>query len=154
MLQRIQSVYLLLAALVAGVQFLPQLPLIRIEGDLTASGLDTHPFLADSAYQWTDHALLVVLTLLAAGTALGALGLFRNRLLQIKIARLAQLAFALLLLTAGILFYTALPSNSGSVNWTPAFGLAFPVLGILFSLLAIKGIRKDEALVRSMDRLR
>ena len=33
-------------------------------------------------------------------------------------------------------------------------GALLPVAGIVFNILAVRGIRKDEALLRSMDRLR
>lgn len=50
--------------------------------------------------------------------------------------------------------YSLSVANRTAADFTPGIGLAFPLLAILFLLLAARGIRKDEALVRAADRIR
>ena len=43
---------------------------------------------------------------------------------------------------------------SGDINFTLGFASLMPVVSIIPVVLAIRGIAKDEALVRSLDRIR
>ena len=64
------------------------------------------------------------------------------------------LASGLLLALAGFMAYNTLSSlpPNGSAQYQA--GLALPVVALVFQWLAGRSIRKDEKLVRSMDRLR
>jgi hypothetical protein len=75
MIQRIQSVFLLLAA--ASFGGLLSFP-------LAISDKPTAQFLADSVYDITDHIALLVLTILGIAISLITIFLFRNRPLQLK----------------------------------------------------------------------
>ncbi|RMF28919.1 MAG: DUF4293 family protein [Bacteroidetes bacterium] len=143
MIQRIQTLFLLLAAAAGGGLFLP-LPLARTPqpqpGGLFSDGLLTV----------TDDVLLSVLLGLGGGLAFAAIFLFRNRPLQI---RLTGLAFLVGLAGLGLGLYHFFTQGQAAAA-EPALGLALPVLFAVLCLLAIRFIRKDEELVRSMDRLR
>jgi hypothetical protein len=45
-------------------------------------------------------------------------------------------------------------STAGNASVSPCISHLFPLLMFIFSILAYKGVRKDELLVRSYDRLR
>lgn len=65
---------------------------------------------------------------------------------------LANTAMLLLLIAT---INKTLEKISGTVSeGTYGWGLALPLIGVLFIFLANRAIRKDEALVRSADRLR
>lgn len=149
MIQRIQSIYLLLAAAALGGQF--GLPYLQAGENDPARTL---PALSDGAFNPLDNPGLLGLTVLGAAVSLATIFLYKNRPLQARLAGVSAIAGVLLLalvaFTAKSTFDQA-PAGS-SIHFTA--GLALPVLALAFNWLATRAIRKDEALVRSMDRLR
>ena len=77
--------------------------------------------------------------------------LFRNRPLQM---RLTMIAGALSVLTLLVLVYTAFVTYKDSTFMLNYQTLLMPFFAGAFNLLAFRGIKGDEQLVRSMDRLR
>jgi NADH:ubiquinone oxidoreductase subunit 2 (subunit N) len=78
--------------------------------------------------------------------------LYKNRKIQIKFALAAiALSAALTALTAWFA-YSAGEKYQAVLN--PGVRTFLPLIILLFSILAFMGIRKDENLVRSYDRLR
>lgn len=135
MIQRIQSIWLVLAAAAsfAAIKF------------SFYSGTKVDNTFAELNGQ--SHFLLLILGVATALTALFALFLFKNRKLQMQLSLLG------LLLQVGILaFYFSRISDftNGNFALTSLLSFAIPV----FFLLAWLGIRKDEKLIKSMDRLR
>lgn len=149
MIQRIQSVYLLLAAGFFGSQF--ALPYLTTGATDPAT---TQPALADGAFNLFDNIGLLGLTGFGLVLSILAIFLYKNRPLQIKLVAVLTLVGALTLVLAAIATQTLrthLPEG-GSVQ----FGWAWigPVAALVLSRLAGGAIRKDEQLVKSMDRLR
>lgn len=142
MIQRIQSIFLLLAS---GACFgLLGLPLAETEQPL-AQG-----FFTDADFDILDHWSLLALFIGAGVLLLAAIFLYKNRPVQMKIALVS-----ILLVVGGAIAGGVLLGQSPAVDQAqPDLGIALPVLAILFSLLARRGINKDEKLVRSADRLR
>ncbi|WP_421772989.1 DUF4293 family protein [Gracilimonas sp.] len=73
----------------------------------------------------------------------------RNQLAWVKRAALLQvigLGFCV-----GVLFSLG---GIGTYLWDEALGTGLVVAGLLFQILALRFIKKDEELVRSMDRIR
>jgi glucan phosphoethanolaminetransferase (alkaline phosphatase superfamily) len=158
MIQRIQSVFLLLLAL--SMLSLLALPLWH-----KVDGL-THQELTLTAFNFTAQHMpkpatgapvwiIGLLALVSAAVAVYEIFQFRNRFLQLK---LGMLNLLLLVATFGAAFYF---SNQGEAllnpklegQFQPAFYL--PTLGLMLNLLANRFIRRDEQLVRnSYDRLR
>jgi hypothetical protein len=60
----------------------------------------------------------------------------------------------LLLVLVGIFFYLDYQLITANSLVSGEFGIVSPVLGIIFSALAGRGIKKDTQLVKSSDRLR
>ncbi|MCC6461557.1 MAG: DUF4293 domain-containing protein [Saprospiraceae bacterium] len=149
MIQRIQSIFLFLSAGALGGQF--ALPYGQTAADNPARSL---PALADGAFNPLDNIGLLGLTALGAILSLVAIFLFRNRMLQARLAGLGVLITLLLLVLVGISSKTTLDQIPEGGSMQLSAGLAMPVLALLFNWLAGRAIRKDEALVRSMDRLR
>lgn len=149
MIQRIQSIFLLLAAAALGSQF--ALPYGQTTADNPARSL---PALADGAFNPLDNIGLLGLTTLGALLALITIFLYKNRMLQARLAGLGVLVTILLLVLVGISSKTTLDQLPEGGSMQLSAGLALPVVALLFNWLAGRAIRKDEALVRSMDRLR
>lgn len=149
MIQRIQSIFLLLAAGALGGQF--AFPYLQTPADNPARSLTA---LADGVLNPLDNPGLLGLTGLGALISLAAIFLFKNRSLQMRLALVAAGIGIMLLVLLGITVKNTLDATpqGGSIEYT--LGLGLPVLALLFNWLAARAIRKDEALVRSMDRLR
>ena len=136
MLQRIQTIYLVVvAAISAGLIFAFNLWTTK-EGD---------EFFA------VDDYMYLGLFLGSAILALIAIGMFNNRQLQFVLGRLNIILNFILL---GLFVYRSL-NLSGETNVSEkGIGMLLPIFSIVFLVLANKAIKKDEDLVKSVDRLR
>jgi len=145
MIQRIQSVLLLLAA--AAVFALFKLP-FGSSKTIAESALFN-----DGIFSIQDHVGLLGLFCAAGAIAFITIFLFNNRPLQLKLSRVAIIANVIGIILAAVLFMQ--DSNAmGAVVPKEELGLGLPILSIIFAALAIRFINKDENLVKSMDRLR
>lgn len=142
MIQRIQTIYLLLAAGCGVLSWV--IPFGKIEWLNQPT----------TAYVANDSFWLTLLMIVSILLALIAIFLFKNRKLQFRLCIFGILAG----LAALVLEYQIVHTHQSqpaliqrAYYW---IGLALPVLIMLFFLLAARGIRKDEKLVRSLDRLR
>ncbi len=145
MIQRIQSIFLFLAA--AAAFALLKLPFATTPTQIEAT------FFADAAYNLNDHIALLIFFILAGLLALGSIFLYNNRQLQLKLTRFAIIANVVGLLLAVLLFVRA-SGGIGEVQIDDGLGVYLPVAFVIFALLALRYIQKDEKLVKSMDRLR
>lgn len=136
MIQRIQSVYLLLVALSAGV-----LPFwLALWTD--AAG---EPVLAQNVL-WVSLAFYA-----SAMLALVALVRFKDRKQQFVLNRFNMILNLFLL---GFFVYQSLTVSGEAGASEKGIGMLIPIFSIVFLVLANKAIKKDEDLVKSVDRLR
>jgi len=102
----------------------------------------------------TPTYLIAVLAVASAAVALFEISQFRNRFMQLK---LGILNFLLIVATIGATFYfSGVGEKMLNVKIPGTFeaGFYLPTLALMLNLLANRFIRRDEQLVRSMDRLR
>lgn len=145
MIQRIQSVFLLLAA--GGLGSLFAVPFARSQQPIEASS-----FMQDSLYNLSDHVALMVVFGLTAVLALVSIFLFRNRKLQLRLVALTLVGVvAGIALAVGLLLQQGITIDAGIQG---GIGAYLPLAAIVFLALAYRFIQKDDKLVRSMDRLR
>lgn len=144
MIQRIQSVYLLLAALLSGVG-------IFIFSLWTNE--DGSEYFALDAFS-NGNSMLIAITCLffvSALLTLVAIFQFKDRKKQFVIGRLAILDNLILL---GFLIYVT-QNLSGEISVSEkGIGLLIPIINVVLVTLANKAVKKDEELVKSVDRLR
>ena len=145
MIQRIQTLYLLLASGSFGASFLAPFATSEIAVPATV--------LADSRFEVADNALMSIGLGAAALATLAAIFLYRNRRLQIRSAW-AALALAVLGVIAGVIAFMQDGATIGAVEVEEQIGVGLPVIGALATVLGVRGIGRDEKLVRSADRLR
>lgn len=143
MIQRIQSIFLLIAAIASfallGTPF------------ATAKEKIAGPLFADNIYNLNDHLALLVIFVVAGALALASIFLFKNRETQLRISSIAMVANILGIgLALFLLFQNKIDFNSLALS----VGTFLPLIAIIFEWLANRSIRKDNKLVRSMDRLR
>ena len=142
MIQRIQSIYLLLVIFLSiGAPFFLKL---WVEADNEVFAFDL--FSNESIL----HKLVPVSFIISALLALIAIFCFNDRQQQFVLVRIIILINLFLL---GILIYLSL-NIPGEIFSEKGIGMLIPSIVILFSVLANKAIRKDENLVKSVDRLR
>ncbi len=144
MIQRIQSIYLLLVFLLCGV-FTNFISLWTLEGDIIQSINDL--FNAESIILKLVPLLYYIIAVLAFITIF----LFKNRQLQFVMGRLNILINLFLL---GALIYLSLTLSGETQVSEKGIGMFLPIVAILFLVLANRAIKKDEDLVKSVDRLR
>jgi hypothetical protein len=138
MLQRIQTVYLLIVFIAAAV-FPYLLPLWKINGVAVK-------------FNENNQILYVVLFGLSTVFTLISIISFKNRKQQFVLNRL-NLILNLILL--GLFVYRSLNlSGEAQVVTEKGIGMFLPILSIVMLVLANKAIKKDEDLVKSVDRLR
>lgn len=155
MLQRVQTVWLFFAtAAIFSLFLFPYLQVlnpdrtalaIKVTGvyqNINGQVVQTEPFLA-----------LTIVTVLLGLLPFVIIFFYRNRKKQINICYLAIIAIL------GYSFWLVQTAKQVIGNITLqmdnyGIGVILPSLAILFTILALRGIRKDEKLVRSADRLR
>lgn len=140
MIQRLQSLYLLFAALLVALFFV--------------LGADWRAYVG-TVYPWLTLTTLVLGGLVML-LALVSIFFYKNRSSQAKVVRVAQgLDLALVAVLVGCLVALSLNEEAAGLVPTSLYlTLMCPVAAYLFLLLAKRGIDKDIALVRSVDRLR
>jgi len=143
MIQRIQSVYLLLASAVSGGLIFVFDLWENLKGEVFILDLFTREsFLLK---------IVPILFILSAIVSLVDIFLYKKRQLQFVVGRLVILTNLILL---GLLIYVSL-TLPGEVSISEkGIGMFLPILAILLIVLANKAIEKDEDLVKSVDRLR
>ena len=155
MIQRVQSIWLLLAVITLICLFF--LPLLTKTVDGIGHGVYTTGLHREmngesgSGYSVTFAFSLITLNIAAALLSFGAIFFFKNRRLQKGIILSAILTIIAL---AALCIYHGQQLPGGFSGASIAAGTFLPVVALIFCLLAIRGIRKDEQLLRSADRLR
>ena len=155
MIQRIQTVYLLLSALLLGLMFfLPLAHAIGPENSVFRIMVWGYDDPTSSSSPIVNSLTLAATTLLGATIVLEIITVFRYKKRRLQ-KRLCTAQIVLLLLTAGV---TALYLKSvGEEGFGPvalSVTAAVPLVAAILTLLARRGIVKDDKLVRSLDRIR
>ncbi len=155
MLQRIQTVYLLIiVALTTAMLFLP-LANLQLNGEFykfDVMGLSTLTSPSELVYPtWSLFALTTIILLIALVTIF----LYKKRVLQIRLCVFnALLMLGFYGLVAFLLWNMKSSQETGEMAFNLKIALSFPVISLILDYLAIRNIGADEALVRSLNRLR
>ena len=137
MLQRIQTLYLLVVAIISGGLIFVFNLWTTAEGNVVFA---------------KDEMIALGLFAGSAILALVSIFKFKNRMSQFMLGRLNMILNLILL---GFFVYRIL-NASGEANSVSekGVGIFLPVISIVFLVLANRAIKKDEDLVKSVDRLR
>jgi Domain of unknown function (DUF4293) len=154
MIQRIQTLFL---GLVAFVMTLNLFSTVWKADTAEKSILLTPFFLSEKTIAGEEYhgvIYIAILILFIIGISIFSITRFKNRPLQLKLG----LANSVLLALVVVAFYTVIGKGKTMIaadavaHFDPGF--FFPLLAIVLNLLANFYIRKDEKLVKSVDRLR
>lgn len=155
MLQRIQSVWLFLAtACIFSLFLFPYLQYLNADG--TSSSLKVtgvYSNVAGQVVQTQDFIPLTIATVILGLIPFLAIFDFRNR------KRQKQLCYLTVILILGYSFWLVQTAKGviGNISLNTenyGIGVLLPSLAILFTILALRGIKNDEKLLKSADRLR
>ena len=161
MIQRIQSVYLALVLIFSFVGLVNTMGEWTFEGETVAS-FSNFTFSTYGGYSqyesWGPFCLGILLVLVMFLTLLSIM-LFRKRMRQLRLTIISPMLLVGYMLCFALFTYKYVATLAELIpGQIPEFHFAFlsllPIFSIIRNILAIQGIRKDEALVRSLDRLR
>lgn len=161
MIQRVQSLYLLIVAILSVVGLTGPLAAFNKNGNVVAefsnfvfNKIDKSIELPQPTGSWPLGIILIVV----AAISLTTIFFFNNRRLQIRliifniillIAYAAVFAFFAWIYTNGINeFYNE------NIEFQMKLAAVYPIVSLILSFLAFKGVRKDEKLVKSLERIR
>lgn len=158
MIQRIQTLFLMLAFIASALLF-TRLPIalfhVKEAGIIVPLNLISSYQNPETSQDTLTNINVIPLIILAAMVALLTIipvFLYKKRLIQLRITMFGFLANVILII---VLFFTA--DEMQNLLKTQAkyqFGAILPLISLIFIILASKAIKKDERLVKSADRLR
>ncbi len=172
MIQRIQSIYLLIVSVL--MLFLLVLPIakiaverkegineketVKVEEIVIYKNYGAKIYSQDKKKTFYSTWPVTILTCLIGLISFVNIFLFTSRIMQIRIC-----VFNILLLIglSGLTYYyfnaikkQIILSNLTVIRHAFDISIIFPVVSIIFTYLAFRAIRKDELLIRSYERLR
>jgi uncharacterized membrane protein len=155
MIQRIQTLYLFLVTVLSSITFFSPVAGLQNEETATMYELSYKGLMQLSssgsnllANTWMLTAIMALIPVLSLITIL----LFKKRLLQIRL-----IIFNMVLMAGyyGMLFiYLWQMGKSLEADKFMELVSSFPLINIIFSIMAIRAIGKDEALIKSLNRIR
>lgn len=149
MIQRIQSVYLLLTcALMVAAIFSPLL-LIDVSGvfvKYTSFGAFSERIIY---HTWGIVSIAGICALLP----LVNIFLYKKRKNQIKIANITSLLIVLFYITIGV-YYCSMSAKFEVSLDNVQYGIFLPLIALIANILATCKIKKDHNLIKSLDRIR
>lgn len=152
MIQRIQSVYLLIVTgLLIVAMCLPMGQFIAADGVTEYVFKSLGVTLTDNAFQstWGLFGILFLSTVIAFCTIF----LFRNRMLQVRMT----IFNSILLIgyyVAFFVFMYMLKDDLDAMSFRLGWALSLPVISIILNYLSFRAIYRDEVMVKAADRLR
>lgn len=151
MIQRIQTVYLLIVAILSVVMmFLPVGSFVGADYSVPPIEFTNLAVVAvDGTANYAPWALFVLLVAIAVISAV-TIFLYKKRMLQIRLT-----VFNCVLLVG---YYATLITFvfmlKGDCRYVPSWTVCLPFVSLVLSWLAIRAIGKDEMLVKAYERLR
>jgi hypothetical protein len=147
MIQRIQTVFLIISTILLGLLFL--MPYAELAKDGMIYLFNYSGISLDGALKYNGYALAILIGILVILHPVIILN-YKNRNLQI---RLLVLSILLMLGLFGLFFFF-IHFAIGDAQVSYKVSVFFPLIAIILDYLAIRAIGKDEALIRSIDRIR
>ncbi|MFT6851047.1 MAG: hypothetical protein ACJATA_001865 [Sphingobacteriales bacterium] len=167
MIQRIQTLYLLLATISVALMFV--FPILKLEKKEKGGGekfaviyevntygikaVDVPEDKVNYISETDDSPLVGIIIGISGILTLVSIFLFKFRIVQINLSRLAVLTTVIAGVVAFFDYaYNNLIRTADVMDFGPGFFI--PLIIVVFTLLAISGIQKDEDLIKAADRVR
>jgi hypothetical protein len=143
MIQRIQSIYLLIASIVSGGLVL----FTSFWNNTVGEYVNFVDFFASNIYDVTTGILFYLSSLLS----FVSIFLYQNRKRQLQLGKVNM--FFNLLIIFSLIFYSQSLSGEILVS-VKGIGIFIPFISVTFLVLSNRAIKRDDELVKSVDRLR
>ena len=154
MIQRIQTVYLSLTILLS-LLFLSGgfFSFADSSGNLIEAKIDGIFIKANESTSLVHNTLPVTISvLLVTFSSLVTIFLYKSRKIQLRLAISVIVLASIFVVTEAYCIWFV--TSEYNARFAPGFKMAIPAAMLIFSILAFRGIRKDDRLVKSYDRLR
>lgn len=155
MIQRAQSIYLLFVSIL--MIFMIVLPIAEIAlngGEIVIyHNYGIKSYSAEEAKIIFSTAPVTILTCVIGLASFINIFFYNNRNLQMRIC-IYNFILLIGLLVLVYFYFTVMRKKLDIIDHTFKISIIFPIISAILTLLSFKGIRKDEALVRSYERLR
>ncbi len=153
MIQRIQTVYLLLASIAYSLLFyLPINEMIFGDRILVLNIWGLYEQAGDQMELITEVYPILILSILSVILPFLIIFLFKNRKLQMRLSLNASIiSLGLAGLNAYYLYQISI-TNETEIGFS--IGLVVPIIAFILQVLAFRAIRKDDLLIKSIDRIR
>lgn len=153
MIQRIQTLFLLVSLILTSVLFfIPIANILVGKFNIYTFNIFGINLLSNNNELITNTYPMLILIILIILTILISIFLFKKRLLQLR------LCFLSIILSIGIYglgcFYIYKLTSVFDTTVHYSISIVIPLISIIFIYLAIRAIKKDELLIRSLDRIR
>ena len=162
MIQRRQTIYMLLTVIISALLFFMPLAWFNDGTNVmrfTIFGIDNpvEAITLSKSYTWP----LIVLTVLMTVLPLYTIFIYKKRELQVRLCHLNML-LNVVFIGLVFLYYEsdlleiikAVEGDVYELDVAYFFGMAIPLVNLILDILAIRGIKKDIELLKSVDRLR
>ena len=149
MIQRKQTVYYLLAGILSILLIFAPLASLKFNGQeylFTVAGIKS--VTPGTSLGISTLPLMILLIIIAAFNFI-VIFLYKNRALQMKMS-IFNLVFTIGLCALIFFHLIRITASEMSYSW----GLVLPVVCIILIILAYLGVKKDDKLVKSLDRIR
>ena len=146
MIQRIQSIYLLLAAILMAVTAFSPLMIVGTNVVTSLGILEGEEIIKPT---WGIVSMAGLTTVISTISIF----LFKNRKRQITLVNIC-IGLGLFFYATVLIYMLSYYSNFPQMFTSIAHGIVLPLCALIFLFLAKGRIQKDEKLVRSLDRIR
>ncbi len=156
MIQRKQSVYLFLVAIIMSWLLVrPYAEIVLVDGrSLIFHSLVIKSYSIPNIIENFKYTIpLALLVFLTGALNFVNIFLFNRRIIQMRLCLLSLSMLILIILTMTIYYFMIRSSMDFKLHFL-RMAAGFPILGIVFNFLAYKSIQQDEMLVKSYDRIR
>lgn len=151
MIQRIQSIYLLITAILMAVTAFS--PLVSLT-DESKAALD---FCSLGVYKLSQLQNpswgVVTFALLSALLSFVNIFLYKKRKTQMRMGTITSLSILFFYVTT-LVYFNSFLDQYHYLYAGIQYGIILPLIALVFNVLAILKIKKDDKLVRSLDRIR
>lgn len=160
MIQRIQSLFLLCTAIVTGLLFFMPVASIVVPDNFTYAFYTTKVVQAGSPCVSSPGTGCLILNALITTLAVVTIFIHHKKSKTVKPTLFLQLRLCIvnIVLQLGLIVLMWLQvrqrSNELNAEWFADISFIFPLIGVIFTWLAIRGIVKDITLLKSFDRIR
>lgn len=155
MIQRIQSIFLFLAFASALAVFF--FPIASLLGEFYYVKLTVFEVVEQAQYDmvWPNTLPLAAVMGLTGLLSFVVIFIYKNRTAQMRLIRFAMLLNIVFL---ALIFFYYIPELESIIDTTADYvtevGIYLSIVPLIFLVLALRYIRKDQKLIRAADRLR